>query len=882
MARKIDNENTELDNYGTWVKKDLQNQSDQSISGIDTDDLDISDLDFDSDDDLELDEDFLDEIDSEDFDLSEIHDLDDELISPEEESELIQMSEDNWDPDEDDSFEDSALLSEDDMNAAGDFFDDSHAPVPESVEMPSVDENVSLSLVEKQTRLLERIENELSVIKDEILDIRSQLVLPDRKTPVREESPSGEESVPETKGFFDEDDDESIVLTGDELDNIINTAEMTAEEGSNNAPATDLLNEEDPGLTILTTPEENLSADLEDLSLDDEDLSPLEEEITLDLEDHASDERLSPMEEELSVDLEDLSPDEEEISPLEDDLSLNLDDFSLEEEDISLNLDELSLEEEISPHEVDLGLDMEDLALGDMEDLSPVEEASPAENELSLNLDELSFEEEEIPAVEELSMDLEDLTPEEDQSMDLEDLSLDEDQSMDLEDLSLDEELPELEDVDIDSLVLDLSNEESSESDSVSVDDIIEDDNIETEEIAIEDFDLNIDEPVEDLSDVPFDEVEDVSLDELLGDSDFIEETADEVEPEAPFDFDLDLTEVEDDAFDEGEIVDFDDDNSDVEELEEIEDFGELHPLDEEPEQVIMDLPRVDQDVDELAVDLDNSDLPELEELEDFDLDQDEELPNITESEDEITLDISENLPETDLSELSVEDSGDFQLPGTEDIDLNSLEALAVPGSEEFSSGEIPSSPEDITEIIEEPIEIELDDLSTEIADSVSDIIDEDVIEELSEEEDVIDIDLPDEEVPLEELTTEELEDLSLEELSPEEDIPTEEILLEEEAEDLTILEEDEESTGASEPVQAVEKNETALSETPDSDMIRNLRSNTSLDKLPSDLREEIREILTYMDQLLESLPEDKIQEFARSEYFEVYKKIFEELGITN
>ena len=36
------------------------------------------------------------------------------------------------------------------------------------------------------------------------------------------------------------------------------------------------------------------------------------------------------------------------------------------------------------------------------------------------------------------------------------------------------------------------------------------------------------------------------------------------------------------------------------------------------------------------------------------------------------------------------------------------------------------------------------------------------------------------------------------------------------------------------------------------------------------------------MDQLLESLPDEKIQEFARSEHFEVYKKIFEELGISD
>jgi hypothetical protein len=45
-------------------------------------------------------------------------------------------------------------------------------------------------------------------------------------------------------------------------------------------------------------------------------------------------------------------------------------------------------------------------------------------------------------------------------------------------------------------------------------------------------------------------------------------------------------------------------------------------------------------------------------------------------------------------------------------------------------------------------------------------------------------------------------------------------------------------------------------------------------------VREEIKSVLKYMDQLLESLPEDKIQEFARSEHFDVYRKLFEELGL--
>lgn len=55
----------------------------------------------------------------------------------------------------------------------------------------------------------------------------------------------------------------------------------------------------------------------------------------------------------------------------------------------------------------------------------------------------------------------------------------------------------------------------------------------------------------------------------------------------------------------------------------------------------------------------------------------------------------------------------------------------------------------------------------------------------------------------------------------------------------------------------------------------------TGVDSIPTDLKEEIKSVLSYMDQLLESLPEEKIEEFARSEHFEVYKKLFGELGIS-
>jgi uncharacterized protein YjbI with pentapeptide repeats len=52
------------------------------------------------------------------------------------------------------------------------------------------------------------------------------------------------------------------------------------------------------------------------------------------------------------------------------------------------------------------------------------------------------------------------------------------------------------------------------------------------------------------------------------------------------------------------------------------------------------------------------------------------------------------------------------------------------------------------------------------------------------------------------------------------------------------------------------------------------------LSALPGNFKKELKQVLSYMDQLLESLPEEKIEEFAQSEYFDTYKKLFKELGL--
>jgi len=46
--------------------------------------------------------------------------------------------------------------------------------------------------------------------------------------------------------------------------------------------------------------------------------------------------------------------------------------------------------------------------------------------------------------------------------------------------------------------------------------------------------------------------------------------------------------------------------------------------------------------------------------------------------------------------------------------------------------------------------------------------------------------------------------------------------------------------------------------------------------QMPEALYQEMKKLLSYLDRLLESLPEEKIDQFARSEYFDLYRKVFE------
>ncbi|MDR1215473.1 MAG: hypothetical protein LBK25_02215 [Treponema sp.] len=124
--------------------------------------------------------------------------------------------------------------------------------------------------------------------------------------------------------------------------------------------------------------------------------------------------------------------------------------------------------------------------------------------------------------------------------------------------------------------------------------------------------------------------------------------------------------------------------------------------------------------------------------------------------------------------------------------------------------------------------------------------------------------------------------DEAVEEPQAEEELteePEAEIPLPEEEPTLEIPEPAVESVVYEKPVPSVE-------ETPPAELIPELEDTAKTSpieapvEIPSNIKDELKTVLSYMDQLLESLPEEKIEEFASSKYFDTYKRLFAELGI--
>lgn len=230
----------------------------------------------------------------------------------------------------------------------------------------------------------------------------------------------------------------------------------------------------------------------------------------------------------------------------------------------------------------------------------------------------------------------------------------------------------------------------------------------------------------------------------------------------------------------------------------------------------------------------------------------------------------------------------ELELPDGQSIRLGDAEEIpntekTIDTEEAFVSTEISDTP-DMEDIVEEPFKADepLPD-QTETLDTINFIAEE------PEDANTDDFEIP-EELIIDEKSEEEpfsAEDLNetIEDISH---LQFDTSAAEEYTQEITTAEEENtEAEAAAEAETITEEPFTAIKTEPAQKQGLSEKAETILSKnaenkvLPIHLKDEIKSVLTYMDQLLESLPEDKIEEFAKSEYFDTYKRLFEELGIS-
>ena len=247
----------------------------------------------------------------------------------------------------------------------------------------------------------------------------------------------------------------------------------------------------------------------------------------------------------------------------------------------------------------------------------------------------------------------------------------------------------------------------------------------------------------------------------------------------------------------------------------------------------------------------------------------------------EVNLD---ELPELDLegipeieSETPSPDSATVMTPAGQEEDVSDasdetidLETLDL-GEEPTVIEAVPAQPDDIEEIPEaEAVE---DEKAPGATDSLAEEVD---LEALTAEANELDGSAP--ATPTEDLEISELE--SIDEELPASANAEKEIEIDFESEAEPVVEPALEELAPAEPESAeLESAEQILDaeEVSEESPARAAGSGTAV---PENLKDEIRTVLKYMDNLLEALPDEKIQEFASSDYFVMYKKLFEDLGL--
>jgi hypothetical protein len=765
------------------------------------------------------------------------------------------------------------------------------------------------------SNILEQIERELFAIKNELAGLKRELTL------IREGGhepadidvqPVSQES---SKGFFDEDDDEVVALTGDELDNILETADIMEEEGKDGevSPEDEISIEfsDNNAIEILAEPSDGASADgasadgayadgvsADGVSADGASAAETINETNdlpavgdIDLTEISltddSDEQEALEANELSDELDDSLGD-----VLDDDLTeISLSDVEDGEEPLDLSAETPDmLSSDLSGA---LDDELEEISFGETTD----------ETDLTGNSDVITDEilpldiPEELDITEELEKD--GAAPDSAESTDLQEEIQEESDNFPVEH---EEELatPDEAEYDPDGIAISLPEEESIDDEEITLDfpedledgehgdltveaeELREAEDAEEKEITLESFNQSVEENESSHASTN-NEGEDITLE--LGSFDEVNGTSTDEASDFSFEPDTGISELDEGldnleleiVNDEAEALETDSSHTEdkfdamsLELPEEIEIEIETEEIGNENDQGVDDLEAVDLDAE--AEGLTDTETDVLT-LGDLDLEIHEESAggfdnSLTEPED-LTLELSEEDQEPgEPEEVSLElpddleveeetvDTVSDELSGQQEPDFDQSEeiTLTLGDEEDLTSDSVSAGESDGS-----------DDLTLEALDDTA--LDPELVEEAVDSEgEEITLELPDENSSDEELEEIELEasDLELTDSNENDDNPLS---------DLQPLEDEELETGE-EPPQTV----AVISEKSGEKSAKG----KDVDALPKNLKEEIKTVLTYMDQLLESLPEDKIEEFAKSAYFETYKKLFEDLGIVN
>jgi hypothetical protein len=617
-----------------------------------------------------------------------------------------------------------------------------------------------------QSDLLMRIAAELASIKEELISLRTQIV-DLRHEPIHESVepaqvvPQAEPEAEAPGGFFDDEEDDTIALTGDELDNILNTADFTVEAAAAPEPAS---LDSSPVIQELELPPEPVASALEeDLHID---FGPSEIPDSLDLlpEDgnYAQMEELAPAVSEGQIDLAE-EPGIEPINLVDLDLDTSADDSRQTELDSMELPDDIADIRVMTPAPEDTSYLDDELAMGTEFDLEaspqdvPLVEPDPAELTIEDTLQETlaAQGDEDIPF-----MELADET---------EPAVLDDASSID-EPYELVEEPEEL------LLAVDDDYATPAEDDFIFAEPI---DEIEGgDELAIDPY-------------------TDQSLTEITLHRETVDEGDSAGGDSATVQF------IDDSPTEEALVMDF-------EELPELNanEFGTLEDLDESLQ---------DDEPGYLATEQSESLFVEAADT-DFtaDLTMEAAVDGLSEAEepsDEEPVELLEELDESDgwSAETADEAAGGDTAELLEELVEDDTEALFAEAADEAADE---AAGGDTAELLEELVEDDTEALFAEAADEAAGGNTAELLEEL------------DEAVPEE---------------------PVEE---------------------------AASKKPALMSSAPSS------QEEPANDAVPDRLKDDIKSILVYLDQLLAALPEDKIEEFASSEYYDTYKKLFEDLGL--